>query len=197
LNIAKILENIDIPYMVTGGMAVLVWGRPRFTADIDIVFKLKQEQIGVLSKALMGLGEAGYVSKEAMQEAISRHDEFNFIDGESGVKVDFWVLGKNPFAISQMKRRVAKKILNEKIYFISPEDLILSKLQWYQKSQSNRHTEDVESILKISGEELDMDYLKQWAEKLGVLEILDGLIRKTRRHSGPEVDKIFKSAKSK
>jgi Na+/glutamate symporter len=32
----QILDQLQIPYAVTGGFAVLVWGRPRFTADIDM-----------------------------------------------------------------------------------------------------------------------------------------------------------------
>jgi len=176
VKIAEILERLDILYMVTGGMAVLVWGRPRFTADIDIVVEIKEKHINVLSQALMALGKAGYVSKEAMQEAISRKGEFNFIDGETGVKVDFWVLNDDPFAKSQIKRRIIKEVDNQKIYFVSPENLILSKLEWYQQSQSSRHLEDVESILKISGDKLDKAYLKQWAERLGFLETLNKIL---------------------
>jgi hypothetical protein len=37
IEIAKILDKLKIPYLVTGGIAVLIWGRPRFTADIDII----------------------------------------------------------------------------------------------------------------------------------------------------------------
>lgn len=178
VNIAKILERLKIPYLVTGGMAVLVWGRPRFTADIDIVIKLKQENINNLKKDLMAFSRAGYVDESVMREAVSKKGEFNFIDGETGVKVDFWVLKEIDSLDSfQLKRRKVKNILGQKIYFISPEDLILSKLNWYQESQSSRHLEDVESILKISGKRLDRKYLKQWAKKLGVLGILNGLIK--------------------
>ncbi len=42
-------------------------------------------------------------------------------------------------------------------------------------SKSSRQLEDVESILKISGEKLDMKYLKDWAKKLKVLNILNTL----------------------
>ena len=34
--IAKALESIGIPYMVIGGQAVLLYGEPRLTKDIDI-----------------------------------------------------------------------------------------------------------------------------------------------------------------
>jgi len=60
-NIAKILKRLEIPYIITGGMAVLLWGRPRFTADIDIVIELKEKYIDKLETALRELGEARYI----------------------------------------------------------------------------------------------------------------------------------------
>lgn len=178
VNIAKILKRLKIPYIVTGGIAVVIWGRPRFTADIDIVVELKQSDIDNLEKALRQLGKAGYIDKEVMQEAFATWGEFNFIDGETGIKVDFWILKeKDPFDVSRLKRRKTKIILGEKVYFTSPEDLILIKLKWYQQSQSTRHLEDVESILKISGDRLDRSYLLKWARELGVSEILNRLLQ--------------------
>ncbi len=178
VNIAKILRRLKIPYIVTGGMAVLLWGRPRFTADIDIVIELKQGDIDALEKALKQLGKAGYIDKEAMRQALAASGEFNFIDAETGVKVDFWVLKeKDSFDRSRLKRRKAKDILDNKVYFSSPEDLILIKLKWYQESESIRHMEDVESILRISGKKLDKRYLQKWAKKLGVSEILNKLTK--------------------
>jgi Na+/glutamate symporter len=38
--IAKILDDLKIPYAVTGGFAVSIWGIPRYTADIDIIIEL-------------------------------------------------------------------------------------------------------------------------------------------------------------
>lgn len=177
VEVSKILQELKIPYIITGGMAVLIWGRPRFTADIDIVVELKIENIDSLTVALSMLGKASYIDKDMVKDALRRGGEFNFIHGETGIKVDFWILQKKAFELSRLKRRVAKNILGEKVYFTSPEDLILSKLQWYEKSQSDRHLEDVESILKISAKKLDMKYLKQWAKKLEVLKLLNKLIK--------------------
>lgn len=176
IEITKILEKLKIPYIVTGGIAVLVWGRPRFTADIDIAVELNFENTDVLAETLSLLGNANYIDKNAIKEALERGGEFNFIHGDTGIKVDFWILKKTPFELSRIKRRVAKSILGKKIYFTSPEDLILSKLRWHQQSQSSKHIEDIESILKISGKKLDMNYLKQWAKKLKVLDVLNRLI---------------------
>lgn len=177
VEVANILQKLKIPYLVTGGIAVLIWGRPRFTADIDIVVELKLEDIDSLTAALSQLGKASYIDKNMIRDALKHEGEFNFIHGETGIKVDFWILKKQPFGLSRIKRRVAKTVLGQKVYFISPEDLILSKLQWYQQTQSNRHLEDIESVLKISDKKIDISYLKQWAKKLKVLEILNKLIK--------------------
>ena len=175
VQIAKILERLKIPYIITGGIAVLVWGRPRFTADIDIVVEIDYRDIRRLERALRELSEAGYVDRAAMERALAKQGEFNFIDGETGVKVDFWVFKNDPFDRSRFKRKVAKKIAGQRIYFTSPEDLILIKLRWHGESQSSRQLEDVESILKISGKELNMKYLTKWAKKMGVSHILKKL----------------------
>jgi len=171
--VAKILNRLNIPYFVTGGMAVLIWGRPRFTADIDIVIQLKYENVAKLKDAILAFRKKGYIDEEAMKEAIKHKGEFNFIDVESGVKIDFWILKESDStAQKQLKRKISKKIFNESIFFISPEDLILNKLDWYEKSQSSRHLEDAESVIKVSGRKLDKNYLKKQAAKLGVVGLL-------------------------
>ena len=177
IKVAKILEKLKIPYVVTGGMAVLIWGRPRFTADIDIVIELRPDKINDLEKALTELGKAGYVDREAMEQALKRRGEFNFIDGGTGVKVDFWIKKVTRSGLQEFQKKKARIIKGQRIYFISPENLILSKLEWYQKSQSSRHLEDIDSIIKISGKKLDMKYLRKWAEALEIKNILDKLLR--------------------
>lgn len=178
IKIVEILDKLAIPYLITGGMAVLVWGRPRFTADIDIVVELKKENLSRLERALKDLGQKSFVDPTAMKEALNRDGEFNFIDGITGVKVDFWMLKNNAFDKSRLERRVPREILGKNIYFTSPEDLILIKLQWYKEAESSRQLEDVESIIKISERELDMSYLNDWASRLGVLDTLERLIKR-------------------
>ena len=177
VEVASVLQKLRIPYIVTGGIAVLIWGRPRFTADIDVVVELKLDNINSLAAALSALGKASYIDKNMMKDALRRGGEFNFVHGETGIKVDFWVLKKQPFELSRIKRRVAKTVLGQKVHFISAEDLILTKLQWHQQNQSSQHLEDAESVLKISSRKLNVAYLKRWARKLGILEILNKLMK--------------------
>ncbi len=174
IRVSTILERLDIPYAITGGMAVFVWARPRFTADIDIVVLLKEADVSRLATAVRELGEAGYIDEQMMHEALKRRGEFNFIDGVTGVKVDFFPIGGKPFDESQLKRRIGKTILGYEVHFISPEDLILSKLRWYREGESAKQYEDIASILKIQAD-LDWEYLKKWAGVHQTWDILNVL----------------------
>jgi len=175
--IAKIFDKLDIPYAVTGGMAVSVWGRPRFTADIDIVVELLEKNIDLLSKELLKVDKDVYVSEDAMREALETKGEFNFIHPQSQLKVDFWVV-KDDFNKREIVRAITKEIDGKKVNFVTPEDLVLSKLLWYQLSESTRQLEDIESVLRIS--KVDIKYIKNMARKQETIEILEDLLKKIK-----------------
>jgi len=154
---------------------VSVWGRPRATFDIDIVVQIKEPSIKQLIEMLSKISEFGYIDEDAAKEAIQRNGEFNFIDPQTGVKVDFWVADKK--SIYEYDRIIKKDIDGQKVNFISPEDLVLSKLRWYKISPSSRHLEDVQSVLKISNKIIDKKYLKKMAVKLDLSEELRSLLK--------------------
>jgi hypothetical protein len=133
--IAKILSDLNIEYFITGGMAVSVWGRPRATFDIDIIVKIAESKASLLAKAFKEISKAGYADEEMAKEAIRNKGEFNFIDPESGLKVDFWVTKEDDRSLLEFKNKKMKKIGGQKVYFSSPEDLILSKLVWRKQGE--------------------------------------------------------------
>lgn len=157
VKIAKVLDELRIPYAVTGGYAASVWGRLRSTLDIDIVIEVAEPQIDKLKEVLQKKFKLGYVDADRRS--------FNFIDGQSGLKVDFFVKEK----LWQRRPVVINKY---NVYFISPEDLILSKLLWQKETGSEQQLRDVEGIIKAGGDKLDYNYLKKEAKKLKVDEIL-------------------------
>lgn len=174
---AKILEKLKIPYLVTGGVAIVVWGRPRFTADIDIIIELKKEKVKQLVSTLL---KEGYVDENAVKEALRYKSEFNFIDNKTGLKVDFWILSSSAFDRSRLKRAVVRKIFGQGVFFSSPEDLILKKLLWFNESRSSRQLEDIHSVLAIIKDQLDYNYLKKWAKKQKTLDLLLEMISLTK-----------------
>ena len=176
VKIVSILDELKIDYFITGGMAVAVWGRPRSTADIDAVIKIVEPQITALINSLKKISKTAYIDEEIVRKAVRNGKEFNFIDPETGMKVDFWPVKSGESRI-EFGRRVPQKILGRKAFFISPEDLILNKLLWYQKGGSDRHLEDAEFILKIQ-RKLDLKYLKKMTSAQGILELLIRLLKK-------------------
>lgn len=64
---------------------------------------------------------------------------------------------------------------SQRLFFSSPEDIILRKLVWYASSGevSDRQWKDVLGVIKVQSEKLDKAYLADWGAKLGVLELLN------------------------
>lgn len=179
--LGEILGRLRIPYLVTGGIAVLVWGRPRFTADIDVVVELAPEKLGELAAALSKIDKDVYISRRDMLRALDQKGEFNFIHPDSGLKIDFWILDtSDSFDRERMRRRIMRKIAGQELYFSSPEDLVLIKLKWHTASGSEQQLRDVESILKIQ-KKLDWPYLEKWSKKQGTGRILRELKKRKKQ----------------
>ena len=174
--VSEILKSLDIPYIITGGIAIVVWGRPRFTADIDIVVELVPQKLDKLAKKLLKIDKKVYVDEQMMRQALEQKGEFNFIHPAAGLKVDFWVMKNDEFDRSRMKRKIKKKVAGAPIYISSPEDLILIKLLWYKETGSTRQLEDIESVLVIQ-KKLDWKYMRKWSKKQSTLKILNKLKR--------------------
>ncbi len=178
--LGKVLAKLRIPYLITGGIAVVAWGRPRFTADIDVVIELLPKNLEQLAKELEAIDNDVYVDRNMMSRALTTQGEFNFIHPSSGLKVDFWILTNEKFDRERMRRRIKRKIAGIPLFFSSPEDLILIKLRWHKESGSEQQLRDVESIIKIQ-KKLDWRYLAKWSKKQRTVRILKELKAQSKR----------------
>jgi hypothetical protein len=160
--------------MITGGIAVIFYGRPRLTHDFDLVVTIKPGQISGLMKAFQ---DEFYVSKEAIRNALDTQGMFNMIHFDSGIKVDFWIIQASEFDGKRFERRQKHSYGGKEICFSSPEDVILIKILWFKESGIQKHLEDAFLILEIQ-QNLDFDYLRIWANKLGIQGLLKGLLKR-------------------
>lgn len=164
--VAEALRTLRVPHFVTGSTATIAYGEPRFTNDIDIVVKLKREDIEPFV-AQFG-GDDYYLSPESIESAVTRSASFNLIHPASGLKVDFMVAADTEFNRSRFRRaRAIDTGIGTRVPFASPEDVILKKLEYFREGGSQKHLRDIVGVLRTSGE-LDLDYLARWAEILGV-----------------------------
>jgi hypothetical protein len=171
---ARRLEAAGIPYMVAGSHASSYHGQPRATQDVDLVIDPTTQQ---LDQFLSGLGDPYYVSPEAAREALQRRSLFNVIHIAEGWKADFIVRKDRPFSAEEFRRRQTGQLHGHVLPLASPEDVILTKLEWNRISPSERQVRDALNVAVAQWPRLDRDYLRRWAPDLGVAEILEELLR--------------------
>jgi hypothetical protein len=168
------MGKTGIAYMLSGSVGSGFYGQPRATNDIDIVIDPSQKQ---LSDFIHLLGNDCYINETAALQALANRSMFNVIDIHSGWKADFIIRKKRPYSQQEFARRKTVVFGQLNVWVLSPEDSILSKLEWSKNSQSQIQYNDAKGILLIQKDRIDLDYLRKWAEELGLAEMLEQLIR--------------------
>jgi len=168
------LEELKIRYYIGGSLASSAFGVARSTLDVDIVAEISPHQATALESLLRN---EFYVEEDSITRAIEQKSSFNLIHLESLFKIDVFVLKEEPFSQQAFSRRTEKPVsedLAQKLYFPTPEDIILLKLDWYRCGDeiSTQQWKDVLGVLKVQGARLDLDYLKLWARQLGIVDLL-------------------------
>lgn len=175
------LETAGIPYMVVGSIASSAYGEPRSTHHVDVVIDPAPAE---LDRFLQEVGVGCYVSVSAAQEALRRRDMFNVVDYASGSKADLILRKSRSFNISEFARRR----LSEAGDFViaSPEDVILSKLEWSKLGESDRQFRDASQVYALSKVSLEESHLDHWAAELGVADLLCRIRESVTYRSHPE-----------
>lgn len=168
------LSDAGVPYMIAGSYSSNIYGEPRATYDVDIVIEPTTEQIREFATRLE---PQQYLDLNTARSAVARRTMFNVIDTSTGWKVDLIVRKDRPFSIEEFSRRRTVSFLGGEIWVVSPEDAILSKLEWAKKVESARQLRDAASVAAVQWTSLDFDYLRQWAAELGVSEELERILQ--------------------
>ena len=177
--VVGILEELQIPYLVTGAVAAMAYGEPRLTNDIDIVAAIEGKHIKGFIKAFPV--DEFFITEEMVRDAIRNLGQFNIIHPASGLKVDVIIKQNTPFDKSRFSRK--KRIFPAESYqadFAAPEDVIVKKMEYYKEGGSEKHLRDITGILKISGDIVDRDYISAWAERLGLTEIWEAIQKRLK-----------------
>ena len=174
--IVDILERLGVRYHIGGSLASSAYGRPRATADVDLVAELRTEQVGALVQQLQG---RYYVEQAAVREAVQTRRSFNCIHLDTMIKVDVFVPEDRHFDAQEMSRARPQALdvaADARAFFVkSPEDLVLRKLDWYRAGGevSERQWSDVIGVLKVQAGRLDREHLTHWAAELKLTDLLE------------------------
>lgn len=172
--VAKAIEVAEGRYFIGGSLASSLQGEPRSTNDIDIVLDLP---LGRCRAFVEALGPDFEADEALVRHAVASASTCNVFYLPLVTKIDLFGLGTSPFDESEFARRrqTVIRATGEKLWFKSPEDTVLRKLLWFREggSVSTKQWRDLVQVLRISGAQMDDDYLTTWARRLSLRELLE------------------------
>jgi hypothetical protein len=172
--LARALDGARVPYAFIGGVAVVGWGVPRATYDLDVAVTVSAQRMPEVARALDESGllvddvfRRGYRDQLAGMEKIT----IQLPVGRSLLDVDVFI-ESTPFLTSVIERRVRTDIGLGPIFLCTAADVLLFKLvAWRHKDRA-----DIENVITVQGIP-ERPYLEAWAAKLGVRDRLDETLR--------------------
>lgn len=169
--VINLLDELSIPYYIGGSIASSSLGISRATMDVDMIAGLNLSHVDRMVKLL---DEEYYVDREMIRDAIQHKSTFNVIHHNTSYKIDFFISKTTEYQQSIFERITRKKLVDKddviEVFICAPEDIILTKLIWYMErgGTSEKQWTDILGVLKIQKNNLDINYLLDWAEKLTI-----------------------------
>jgi hypothetical protein len=154
--IAAALNQAALPYMIIGGQAVLLYGEPRLTKDIDITLGAGLDRLTDVVAAAQAAGLRPLVDPEIFTRQTM---VLPCADPQSGMRVDF-ILSFSPFEQMAIARARKVKMGDVELSYASVEDLIIHKVI----AGRARDIEDIKSIL-LKNESADLAHILRWLEE--------------------------------
>jgi hypothetical protein len=167
------LEKAGIPYMVTGSLSGVLHGEPRSSRDVDVVIECDRS---TLERFLVLVENDFYVSRDEAGEALEKRALFNIVDLETGWKADLIIRKERAYSREEFERRTRAELHGISLFVVSPEDAVLSKLEWSKESRSELQARDVAAICHAQRGRLDVAYLRRWAKELDVEDELERVL---------------------
>lgn len=152
--LAAELSGREVPYMIIGGQAVLRYGEPRLTKDIDVTVGLHPRDAEPVLAAI-----------QALRFEILVDDALDFLgktfvlptaDSETGLRVDF-VFSLSEYERGAIDRAQVVKLGEVEVRFISVEDLVIYKVV----AGRPRDMEDARSVM-LKNPSIDQDEIRRW-----------------------------------
>lgn len=162
------LDALGVPFMITGSTAGIVYAEPRMTHDVDIVIDLPVSKVEEFVRAFPL--EHFYCPPEEVLaiEVKRRHrGHCNVIDHDTGFKADIYMAYDelHRWALARVKRL---QVDNLSLPVAPPEYVVIRKLEYLREGGSEKHVRDIRSMLEVSGDQLDREFLAAEIAKRGL-----------------------------
>lgn len=171
--LARAFDALSVRWAIGGSIASAAHGEPRSTNDVDVIALLTE---ATARKLVELLGADFYADADAAADAARRRSSFNVIENRSFIKIDVFVPAPGPLGAGQLDRLQMLEIVPGvgELPILGPEDVILQKLRWYSLGGgvSDRQWRDIVSVLRITGDAMDLKYLDGVALDEGLAALL-------------------------
>lgn len=177
-HVMRVLEKLDIPYVIIGAFGGVTYGLRRATYDVDMVVDLDDSRIDALVGAFPG--PRYYADPYQMRDSIRLGILFNIIDSSRSEKVDLIPLTMEPSYDFALQNRVRRRVptgteFPEEAWVARAEDIIVGKLMAWQEGRQFKHESDIRDILLQIKRGYDPqvtatfepEYVEVWAHQIG------------------------------
>jgi hypothetical protein len=191
IEVVRALDEIGAPYMIVGAFAGSVYGLTRSTYDVDIMVDLEEAHFHALAARFPS--PRFYADPDQMRDSTRMGIMFNLIDSSRGAKADLVPLSREPEYRYAFSRRIRRTFQDEngvpfEAWCARIEDVIVGKLKAWSEGRSQKHPNDIYSMLVFTfagfGDvPLDLNYVTTRAARYGeeTANLWGGLIERARR----------------
>jgi hypothetical protein len=170
VQVIRVLQTLEVPYMIVGAFSSNAYGYPRATKDADIVVQYKE---GLLTTLCTSLGADFKFDPQAGFELMTGSSRNILTYVPTKFEIELFRLGDDPHHQDRFARRRRLVLPKLQIEAVIPtaEDVVIQKLRW----QRDKDIADARTVISIQAERLDWSYIKSWTDKHGTSELLDRL----------------------
>ncbi|MBE0516894.1 MAG: nucleotidyl transferase AbiEii/AbiGii toxin family protein [Methanophagales archaeon] len=173
--VCTFLNGEEVEYVVVGGLAVLFYGIPRTTMDIDLIIAADMAE----TKQFVEFLKANdfFADEGDIKVALEEKSHATIEDKTSMIRLDIKGIYTENDLIT-LKRRRKINLTDFEFYVASPEDTIANKLLF----GSEQDIKDAEGIYVRQFDNLETGYLTECCNNLDVLEEFSAMKRRVERY---------------
>lgn len=175
LQVADALSACGIPYLLAGSFASNYYGIPRSTEDADFVLQLAG---GAGADFAGKLGTGFEFDPQLSFETVTGTYRQYLRHVKTAFKIELFMLTKDAHDQERFARRREQNLYGRKVWLLSPEDVIVSKLRWAR----TKDKDDVKDVMSVQRDKLDWGYIGKWCREHGTLALMEEI-----RRSVPEI----------
>lgn len=184
VSLSRIFREHQVRWAVVGSMASSVHGVVRTTQDLDIVVSIPTTRLVALTEAL---SPEFAVDLELVRENFAKGRSANIFYKGDFFKIDLFPVVGDPDQIAQLERACIERVevgdQSLSVPVSTAEDMLIAKLKWWRETGSSpKQWEDLRGIVRICGDRMDMDYIRQWAARAGFDYALRQLLAEAHRN---------------